>query len=109
MPRKKSMTTVARELAKTYSPEQLRKLSEEVLMEAAKPRVDKRILGRLHRAVKAAYIKQFHAEEELTAYLSEAGKTNDEINQEVDMLRRDAERDAISIGAPGPSGRKTKA
>jgi Glu-tRNA(Gln) amidotransferase subunit E-like FAD-binding protein len=103
------MSTVARELAKAYAPDQLKQLAELVKEEADKPRVDKRQLTRLQKDVKAAYVRQYQTEERLTALLSEAGKTNDEINEEINSLRREAEREAVSAPAakaPGRRGRR---
>ncbi len=108
MPRTKAMSTVAKELAKNFAPDQLRQLAEHVLQEAEKPRMDKRVLGRLQRVVKAAYVKQYQAEESLTVFLSEAGKSNDEINDEIQQLRREAEREAVSAPAAKASGRGRK-
>lgn len=106
MARTKALTTVARELAKTYRPEQLEELSELVRQEAAKPRLDKRVYGRMQRQVRAAHAKKYQAEESLTMLLTEAGKTNDEITEEIENLRREGERDAVAPPAPKGTGRR---
>ncbi len=112
MPRTKAMSTIAKELAKSYRPDQLIELSDLVKQEAAKPRLDKRVYSRMQREVKAAYVKKYQAEENLTVFLAEAGKSNDEINAEIETLKRDAEREAVSAPvakAPGRRGGRRKA
>lgn len=105
MPRTKAMATVARELSKAHQPDQLRQLIELLTEEAEKPRVDKRQYGRLQREIQTAYIQLTNAEEELSGVLTNAGKTTEEINSEINDLRREAERKRVA-GEPVGNGRR---
>ena len=109
MPRTKAMTTRARELAKELNPEQIKQLAELLSQEAEKPRIDQKQYQRLQREVRSAYVRLTNAEEQLSTLLTEAGKTNDEINDEINELRRTAERARVSAPTDKPGRGRRKA
>ena len=113
MGRGKAITTHVRELSKILSPEQMRELSQHLITEAEKPHLDKKLYAKARRDVQAAYVKLQSVEERLTELLTEAGKSNSEINEEIKELQRTAERKSIvppvdGADAPAPRGRRKK-
>lgn len=99
MPRRKAVTTYARELAKILSPEQLRELSSQVLELSEKPQLDKKVHLKAQKAVKSAHNRLQTSEENLAALLTEAGRTNAEINEEIQILKRKADKERAAAKA----------
>jgi hypothetical protein len=111
MARGKAITTHARELSKILTPEQMRELSQHLITEADKPRLDKKVYAKARRDVQAAFIKLQTVEERLTELLTDAGKSNSEINEEIKDLQRTAERRSVvpptdANAAPTTRGRR---
>lgn len=96
MPRRKAVTTYARELAKSLTPDQLRELSSHILEAAEKPHLDKKEHQKAQKALKNAHTRVQAAEERLTELLAEAGHTNAEINAEIQDLKGKAEKERLA-------------
>lgn len=96
MPRRKAVTTYARELAKSLTPDQLRELSAHILEAAEKPQLDKKAHAKAQKAIKTAHNRLQTAEENLASLLAEAGHTNAEINEEIRTLKLQADKERMA-------------
>ena len=93
MPRTKALTTHAREIAKNFSPDQLRQLAEALQQEATKPRLDRKELTRLHREFRNGFVRSNQAEFTLVKLLEATGRTASQIESELESLRKEAQKD----------------
>ena len=96
MARTKAMTTHAKELAKSFTPQQLKKLADALAQEAEKPRLDRKEVTRLHREIRGAYVRMKMSEASLSKMLAGIGRTQEQIENELAAIQREAVKDAAA-------------